>query len=633
MRVSIVVPPAANPDWPSMGAEVIAAVSRRAGHDTTVHYAQLLQPKGDSLEEFSISTAGLYSPTYFGQSVPQFAQELAAAVHADLRVLRPQLGDAGIAPPDYMTKRYIRAMNAARDVVRRAVVEILDDSPDVVGFSITLDVQKMPAAAIARGLREKGFSGRLVAGGSAMDGRSPLAFLRTFTEFDAVLVGEADESWVSCLDRINAGRTDLAGIPGILCRKGSTVLVGPPERPPEDLDGCATPDYRDYIRQYEASEWSQDGGSVLVLESSRSCWWGARSRCTFCAIDSRTRPYRTKSSDRTIAELRKLWVTYSPRVVLYTDSIFPYSYREDHLARLAEDSWSDCWSLFYETKSTVPRRTIARFACAGVREVQPGIESFSTRTLRHMRKGATALQQVNFLKWCSAYGVHAGYGLIAGTPGETAEDLRQVLSVLRAIEHLDAPEQLNWLLLFQTSDYYEQRDSYGFQDVQPLEAERLAYQAPESVLQDLVSMYRYTLPSHRDPEYLAAFRAVEEWIAAHHSSARAPSLTADDCGDCILITRRALNGAQSLTAVADAAELFLLRECAEVRSLPGLIRNGPYDSDALLTAAERLVTAGLMLVDGTWMLALPIPVDAEASVDAAWPAHITQPKRKEECPS
>lgn len=319
--------------------------------------------------------------------------------------------------------------------------------------------------------------------------------------------------------------------------------------------------------------------------------------------------------------------------MLYTDSIFPYSYREDHLARLAEDSWSDCWSLFYETKSTVPRRTIARFACAGVREVQPGIESFSTRTLRHMRKGATALQQVNFLKWCSAYGVHAGYGLIAGTPGETAEDLRQVLSVLRAIEHLDAPEQLNWLLLFQTSDYYEQRDSYGFQDVQPLEAERLAYQAPESVLQDLVSMYRYTLPSHRDPEYLAAFRAVEEWIAAHHSSARAPSLTADDCGDCILITRRALNGAQSLTAVADAAELFLLRECAEVRSLPGLIRNGPYDSDALLTAAERLVTAGLMLVDGTWMLALPIPVDAEASVDAAWPAHITQPKRKEECPS
>lgn len=250
-----------------------------------------------------------------------------------------------------------------------------------------------------------------------------------------------------------------------------------------------------------------------------------------------------------------------------------------------------------------------------------------------MHKGATALQQVNFLKWCWAYGIRAAYGLIAGTPGETAEDLRQELVILRAIGHLGVPEQLNWLLLFQTSSYYKQLDFYGFQDVEPLEAERLAYQAPESVLRDLVSMYRYTLPSHRDPEYLTAFRAIEEWIAARHAAARVPSLTSDDCEDCIIITRRALDGAQSLTTVADGAELFLLRECVEVRSLPGLVRGGPYDSDVLRAAAERLVKAGLMLVDGSWMLALPIPVDAEATVDAAWPAHLTQLTRKEECSS
>lgn len=355
VRVSIVVPPAANPDWPSMGAEVIAAASRRAGHDATVHYAQLLQPRGDSLKEFSISTAGLYSPAYFRQCVPQFAQKLAAAVHADLRVLRPQLGDSGIAPLGYMTKRYIRAMNVACDVVRRAVDKILASSPDVIGFSITLDVQKMPAAAIARDLRERGFSGSLIVGGSAMDGRSPLAFLRAFTEFDAVLVGEADESWLTCLERISAGSPDFSGIPGILYRKGSAVLIGPPENPPEDLDQCATPDYQDYIRQYESSEWSQDSGSVLVLESSRSCWWGAKSRCTFCAIDSKKRPYRTKSSSRAISELRELWSSYSPQAVLYTDSIFPYSYRGDHLARLAEDNRNKHWSLFYETKSTISR--------------------------------------------------------------------------------------------------------------------------------------------------------------------------------------------------------------------------------------------------------------------------------------
>lgn len=513
--------------------------------------------------------------------------------------------------------------------MRRAVVEVLAESPDVIGFSITLDVQKMPAAAIARRLRESGFSGHLVAGGSAMDGRSPTAFLRTFPEFDEILVGEADDSWVRYLEQISAASPVFAAIPGILYRDGSVIRAGAPEAVPRELDGCATPDYRDYIRQYESSEWARGDGAVLVLESSRSCWWGVKSRCTFCAIDSEKRPYRTKSSDRAIAELHEVYSNHSPRAVLYSDSIFPYSYRGDHLARLAEDSGSDRWNLFYETKSTIPRQTIARFACAGVREVQPGIESFSTRTLRLMRKGATALQQVNCLKWCSAYGVRADYGLIAGTPGETAEDLRQVLGVLRSIEHLDAPRQLNWLMLLQTSDYYEQRDSYGFNDVQPLKAERLAYRVAEPVLQDLVGMYRYTLPPHQDPEYTTAVREIEEWIADRWRHESVPSLIADDCGDCILITRRTLSGAQSVTAVVDDAELFLLRECAEVRSLPGLVRSSPYDPDMLMTAADRLVAAQLLLIDGTWVLALPIPADVDASIDAAWPVRSARLRESE----
>lgn len=629
MRISIIVPPAANPDWPSMGAEVIAAAGRLAGHDVTVHYVQLLQSREESLEEFSISTAGIYSPAYFEQRVPQFAQELVAAVRDDLAVLRPHLRESDHPSLDYMTKRYIRAINAAGDVVRRAVVEVLAESPDVIGFSITLDVQKMPAAAIARRLRESGFSGHLVAGGSAMDGRSPTAFLRTFPEFDEILVGEADDSWVRYLEQISAASPVFAAIPGILYRDGSVIRAGAPEAVPRELDGCATPDYRDYIRQYESSEWARGDGAVLVLESSRSCWWGVKSRCTFCAIDSEKRPYRTKSSDRAIAELHEVYSNHSPRAVLYSDSIFPYSYRGDHLARLAEDSGSDRWNLFYETKSTIPRQTIDRFACAGVREVQPGIESFSTRTLRLMRKGATALQQVNCLKWCSAYGVRADYGLIAGTPGETAEDLRQVLGVLRSIEHLDAPRQLNWLMLLQTSDYYEQRDSYGFNDVQPLKAERLAYRVAEPVLQDLVGMYRYTLPSHQDPEYTTAVREIEEWIADRWRHESVPSLIADDCGDCILITRRTLSGAQSVTAVVDDAELFLLRECAEVRSLPGLVRSSPYDPDMLMTAADRLVAAQLLLIDGTWVLALPIPADVDASIDAAWPVRSARLRESE----
>lgn len=621
MRVKIIVPPGVRPDWPSMGAEVLAETIRRFGYLTSVCYAPLLQPADGSYQEFPISAAGIYSPGYFGQNVPKFAHRLAIAARDDLGVLRPQLRISEQAPLDYVTKRYIRAINAAKDLVQYVVAEILADSPDVIGFSITLDAQKMSAAAIARGLRKGGFSGRLVAGGSALDGRSPLAFMRAFAEFDAILVGEADESWVKYLRQLEMQTPDFTAVPGIIYRAGNTICVGPPEVAPHDLDMCETPDYQDYMQQYESSAWALKTRPVLMLESSRSCWWGAKRRCIFCAIDSKKRPYRVKSSQQTLAELHAVCTRFHPGSIFYTDSIFPHSFRGEHLARMTAEVEEGQWNVFYETKSTISRQTIARLACAGVREVQPGIESFSSRTLKRMRKGATALQQVNCLKWCSAYGVRAGYALIAGIPGEETVDLLRNLEILRAIGHFDPPWQLNWLGLFQTSDYYEQRGLYAFRDVQPLKTERLAYPVPESVLNDLVNIYRYTLPSHRDPDYLAAFLKIEEWIADRQKGLNVPSLVANDCGDCILVAHRAASGVQSLTTIVDKAELYLLRQCAEVRSLPGLARSGPHDQDSLTAAAIRLAAAQFLLIDDGWVLALTIPAGVRASVDAAWPIY------------
>ena len=44
-------------------------------------------------------------------------------------------------------------------------------------------------------------------------------------------------------------------------------------------------------------------------------------------------------------------------------------------------------------------------ATAGVRAIQPGIESLSTRILKLMRKGATRLINVRLLKWAAYYGM------------------------------------------------------------------------------------------------------------------------------------------------------------------------------------------------------------------------------------
>ena len=62
--------------------------------------------------------------------------------------------------------------------------------------------------------------------------------------------------------------------------------------------------------------------------------------------------------------------------------------------------------------------------------VQAGIESLSTHTLKLMKKGSTALMNIQTLKWCREHGVLCDWNLIYGFPGEVPDDYRD--SVRRA---------------------------------------------------------------------------------------------------------------------------------------------------------------------------------------------------------
>ena len=59
---------------------------------------------------------------------------------------------------------------------------------------------------------------------------------------------------------------------------------------------------------------------------------------------------------------------------------------------------------------------IALLGAAGIREVQPGIESFDTHTLKLMKKGVTGMQNVAFLKWAQQFGVAAYWNILYGFP-------------------------------------------------------------------------------------------------------------------------------------------------------------------------------------------------------------------------
>src|SRR5262249_61766817 len=113
------------------------------------------------------------------------------------------------------------------------------------------------------------------------------------------------------LVRALAGNTPLADVPGISWRDAAGGFVHNPSPPLlRDLDTLPFPDYRPWMEQYDASEWSTLKANTpprLMFETSRGCWLGQRSLCTFCGLNAEGLAFRSKSADRAVAEIRQLW--------------------------------------------------------------------------------------------------------------------------------------------------------------------------------------------------------------------------------------------------------------------------------------------------------------------------------------
>ena len=56
------------------------------------------------------------------------------------------------------------------------------------------------------------------------------------------------------------------------------------------MDALPMPDFSDYFHARERSPAAAQVPPVLLFETSRGCWWGAKSHCTFCGLNGHPWP-------------------------------------------------------------------------------------------------------------------------------------------------------------------------------------------------------------------------------------------------------------------------------------------------------------------------------------------------------
>jgi magnesium-protoporphyrin IX monomethyl ester (oxidative) cyclase len=411
-------------------------------------------------------------------------------------------------------------MAALRPQIYAAVMRYLDEHGlagyDIVGLT-SMFSQNMASFAIARLIKERNPGATVIMGGANCEAPMGSAIRDNVKWIDYVFSGPSITSFRQFLRRRrdNDPRGPAFSIPGIfgqadqpartslplLADPGSAHLVGPRN----DIDEPVTLDYDGYLDQFDGHFPGSARRPSLLFETSRGCWWGERSQCTFCGLNGTGMSYEAMSPERAAAHIADLF-RYAGRakVLAGVDNILPRSFVGEVLPRLRPPAGM---SLFFEVKVGLTDRDLLTLAAAGVRDIQPGIESLSTATLRLMRKGTSAFQNIMFLRSARSAGIRPSWLILVGFPGERAEVYQKYLRDLPLLTHLHPPAKPIPVRIDRYSAYFEDPGEYGL-DLRPMRFYELIYPISQGALADLAYYFYDITP---DPAYK---RTCEHYLPA-----------------------------------------------------------------------------------------------------------------------
>lgn len=473
----LVVPPFAQVDRPSLGVGILAAACRDRGLSVRSLYANVLLAKRTGYSVYAnVALSGRTYSTgdqlFVGHAYPPGTERDA-----------PQQLDRE------WQERFDTIAPEVAPFLDEVVERVLALRPRILGIS-SVFMQNLATSAIALRVKQAAPEIVIVMGGANVSSPMGEALAEVFPWIDHFFSGEADIAFPDFCER--------------LVRDG----VRPAERvihcpPLDDMRLSPAPEFDDYFTELRATQ--TDGllppelPAGLMIETSRGCWWGQKHHCTFCGLNGSTMAFREKPADLVLEELDALTGRWGIKRYMAADNIMPRSFFSELLPRLAERA--EPLDFFYEVKANLTDAQLILLKRAGVSQIQPGIESLSSRVLKLMRKGVSGQQNLSLLRGCRALGIEVHWHYLYGFPGEAVEDYASVVDLIPMLEHLEPPGGLSGVLIDRYSPYFDDPASFGMERVAPRKGYDGLYPR-DARLSDIAYHFRakYSTPYAEDAE-------------------------------------------------------------------------------------------------------------------------------------
>lgn len=388
---------------------------------------------------------------------------------------------------------------------------------DLVGFT-ALFSQTVASFAMARRIKLRNPNVVTVIGGPPCDAVMGMEIAEHVPSLDAVFSGPALDSFPQYVDHLIHGNRDACdGVNGVFtgtnrdCRRGTgdksaIGILGDAS----DINALVPLDYDSFLDDLNSAFPDNEVQPALLFETSRGCWWAEKRPCSFCGLNGLQMQHQAMSPANAIAHIESLY-RYVPRcrVFMAVDTSLPKGYTRDVLPNLSPP---EEMKLFYELRSDVTRDEIRILVDAGVRAIQPGIESLSTSSLKLMHKGISAFQNVVFLKNCSAHPLRIDWNLLIFSPGEDEAVYEKALLDIPLLTHLAPPSGAYPVRFVRFSRYFEDPAAYNL-DLRPEDFYELTYPFDE---QSTANMAYHFTDCNQDAAHINSWLdrlndSVEQW--------------------------------------------------------------------------------------------------------------------------
>lgn len=317
-----------------------------------------------------------------------------------------------------------------------AVRQTIAFHPQIVGLSMVFTARGREFCHLARLLREAGFRGHIIAGGSFASFNCQF-LIDEFPELDSIALGEG-EKLMCCLAE-NLDRLDC--VPNLCYRDSSGMpRLNPPIVNPDGPDGL---DELPWPKRTTFQSYFDK--PIACVLSSRGCWRD----CAFCCVHTwydrvGGRRFRTRSVDSIVAELSDLYHRHGVRIFNFQDDNFflpdpskavdRFSAIRDGLYREGVDQ------IAFAIKArpdSITEDSISILKEFGLFRVFLGVENASENGLRNLNRRQTFAQTIDALRILNDFNIHVAYNLLIFEPDATLDD---ILANLRFMgRHIENP--------------------------------------------------------------------------------------------------------------------------------------------------------------------------------------------------